>query len=525
MDTRSILPELVLNRAEQAPDRIAIEQVSGLSRTAAEVATSMRRWASSLKELGVTSSQGVGTMMPTTATAVECWLGIGAARAVEVPFNTEYRGDYLAALINRAHLKVMVVSQAWLEPVLEAARACGDLAAIVVPDVGRDRLRAPETPATGPRVLAADEFFTDGPGTYDRPLPSDPAGIIFTSGTTGRSKGVRVPWRQLAQAVHCNFPGDGASQYENGGYYCPWSLANILGKGACDIATRLGLRLVLRQGFSLSAFWPDIRFYRCTHAVLPFIAPWVWREPEGPDDADNPLRRVVLAPMLPEYRAFERRFAVRVSTGWATTEAGYPITTSDPVDAATCGRLVPGYELRVADEYDEDVGPGREGQLLVRHDRPWHQMDGYLDDAEATAQAWRNGWFHTGDIFKYDRDGNYYFTGRMKDYIKHRGHNISAFEVESAAGSHPEIIECACVGVASDLAGVGDFEDQDLVLLVVKEPGSTLTGDEIRAYAAAKLPAFMVPAHVRFVPSLPKGELNKLDRKQLAWHAGEPADA
>ena len=505
-----ILPQIIRERASASPGRILLEEIqNGRKLTYGEFHASTLRWAESLSNLGVTEKHTVATMFPTSILALECWLGVAWLGAIEVPLNNQYSGPMLASLINRSQARVMVVSQSLVHKVDAIADKLTTLEKVVVPDTDQ---ALPAMPIQG---LSQHEFFAETGRDRTDPPHYAPFGMVLTSGTTGPSKGVIVPWAELACAVLANFPDDDPADYDDGGYYCPWPLYNLLGKGAFDIAVRQGLRLVLRDRFSQQHFWSDVKAYRCTHAVLPFVGPWLWREPPSSSDSDNPLRRVVMVPVMSEHREFAERFGVKVSTAYATTEAGFAITTANPSDPASCGRAIPGFQLRVVDEHDELVAPGVLGELIARHDLPWRQMTEYFNDPVATAAAWRNGWYHTGDAMRYDEDGNFFFSGRMKDYLKHRGQNVSAVDLELQVIEHPDIIECACVGVPTELAGEGGFADEDIKLFVVKDASSTLTEHALHAWLIERLPRFMVPQFIEYIDVLPRGDLEKILKRDL----------
>jgi crotonobetaine/carnitine-CoA ligase len=198
------------------------------------------------------------------------------------------------------------------------------------------------------------------------------------------------------------------------------------------------------------------------------------------------------------------RFGVAVSTGFGMTEIGGPIWGGD-IDASnleSCGRLNDsdprGYQLRIVDEHDREVGRGDVGELIVRTTVPWSLNAGYFRDPEATASAWRNGWFHTGDAMRQDPDGNYYFVDRFKDCIRRKGENISSFEVEAYALEVPGVAEAAAVSVPSE-----DGE-QEVKIFLVAEPGTSLDLHEIGGLLTASMPRFMVPRFLEQVGSLPR---------------------
>jgi crotonobetaine/carnitine-CoA ligase len=172
----------------------------------------------------------------------------------------------------------------------------------------------------------------------------------------------------------------------------------------------------------------------------------------------------------------------------------------------------PGYQVRIVDDYDEEVPVGTVGELVVRSDEPWMITPGYWRQPERTAEAWRNGWFHTGDGFRRDEEGNHYFVDRMKDAIRRRGENISSFEVEAAVLQHPQVLECAAIAVPSELG-----EDEIKVLVVVAEE---LSPAELLDFLEPRMPKFMLPRYVELVASLPKTDATFRTKKVELRAAG-----
>ena len=194
------------------------------------------------------------------------------------------------------------------------------------------------------------------------------------------------------------------------------------------------------------------------------------------------------------------------------TEIGAVLRTKNYThgDWRSCGQMRegrPGYVLRVVDDNDEEVATGEVGELIVRCEEPWCMNVGYYGMPEKTAESWRNGWFHTGDGFKVDCDGNFFFVDRLKDAIRRRGENISSFEVEGYVNEHPDVAETAAIGVPSELT------EDEVKVLVVRKPESTLTEQELVEYLIPKMPRFMVPRYVEFVDGLPKTEATSRTQK------------
>jgi carnitine-CoA ligase len=175
----------------------------------------------------------------------------------------------------------------------------------------------------------------------------------------------------------------------------------------------------------------------------------------------------------------------------------------------TCGKPRPGMQVRLVDANDCEVPVGATGELLVRSDRPWALSQGYNRDAEATARAWRNGWFHTGDVFRQDEDGNFFFVDRLKDAIRRRGENISSFEVELEVCSHPSVREAVAVAVPSE-----DVEDEVLIA-VVPQPGVPFDPVALTHYLIDRMPHFMVPRYVRVMEAIPKTPTEKIEKHRV----------
>jgi crotonobetaine/carnitine-CoA ligase len=274
--------------------------------------------------------------------------------------------------------------------------------------------------------------------------------------------------------------------------------------------TLCGGRIVLREQFSASHYWDDIVGHGCTTTgLVGAMTAFLWSQPDSPADADNPLKRAVMFPVVPYYRDFEKRFGLKLTTCYAMTEAGTIFSAGwDITDPASCGTARDGYEMRLADEHDYEVPVGEVGQLLLRHRDPWTITLGYFDMPDKSIEAWRNGWFHTGDAFRVDEEGRYYFVDRVKDAIRRRGENISSFEVEALVNAHPGVGESAAIPVASEWG-----EDEVKVCVVRSDEG--LTEEQLVRDLIATMPRFMVPRYVEFTGDLPKTEATQRVKKNL----------
>ena len=218
-----------------------------------------------------------------------------------------------------------------------------------------------------------------------------------------------------------------------------------------------------------------------------------------------------MVPLIPEVEEFKSRFDCLVSTTWGGTEMNCPTRSGfDLVDNKSCGRVCEDrYEVRIVDENDTELPPGVPGEALVRTREPWIMTNGYWNNPEWTAKAFRNLWYHTGDMLMRDRDGNLYFVDRIVDAIRRRGENISSMEVENEISAHPGVLECAVIPVASE------HTEQEVMAVVVTREGCELNPVELIRFLEPRMPYFMVPRYIDFVDSLPKTPTGKIQKYAL----------
>ena len=269
------------------------------------------------------------------------------------------------------------------------------------------------------------------------PERHDIACISYTSGTTGASKGVLVPWGRLwPNEAWIDLTGDDV-------YYCSFPVFHMSGMLPLAWVGFPGGQVVLRESFKTQHFWEDVRKFGCTTtALIPAMMNWLIDEPRATTISTTRLRFVNGAPVVPRVEEFKSRFGVQMRTVFGNTEIGTPLCIGPDVTAdweSTALRVTPGYEVRVVDEHDYELPPGQMGEFVVRTTEPWRMMVGYFGMPEQTAAAWRNGWFHTGDGLVQDERGRYHFVDRIKDSIRRRGENISSMEVEAFVNEHPAV--------------------------------------------------------------------------------------
>lgn len=508
------VPQILMQRAHADPDGPLIQDVRGAAIANADFHAQALQVASALIDLGVQPGDCVATMADPRIEAYLAWIGICWAGGMEVPVNPEFRGNSLTYGISDSRAKILITTNAYLQKIRNARADLPHVTHIltldpIVPD-GFDEIQAL------PGLMAAAPMRA-----FPEPQLTDPYAVIYTSGTTGPSKGVVVPWGSIQySAMDRLFAGDRPTDHDDPAFYSPWPMFHSSGRTGMVFAAAYGGRFVIRERLSVSAFWDDIRRFQCTHAHLLGVANFLFVQPERPDDADNPLRRVLMNPVLPEYREFQQRFGVVISTGWGMTEIGFPTAASDLPNARTCGRMSALYDARIVDDAGHDVQPGDVGQLVIRPKRPWLLAREYLNKPEANVKGWRDGWYQTGDALRCDAEGYYYFVDRVADYMRVRGNNVSSVEVETEVRAHPAIADVAAVGIeappAQGAAGLrATVSEDEIKLVVMLKEGAQLTERDLFDFLIARLPRFMMPRFIQFVADMPRTPTGKIQKKKL----------
>ncbi|MEO5723833.1 MAG: AMP-binding protein [Ilumatobacteraceae bacterium] len=505
MNQRHIsVPQRLQQRAAEQPDRPFAIEASGRSVTYGEFQVEALTWSAAYQSLGIGEGDTVVSMVRPSVSAYASWIGLAWLRAIDAACNTEYQGQMLAYLLNHSRSKVAVVDKQYVSRLVDVADEVPGLQTVIVlgDDVGN--IDAPF------QVIASDHLFTnlDPLEGLEAPNVWDTAMMIYTSGTTGPSKGVLVPWAQANESARGLIPADDLD--ESDCFYSPFPIFHGSGRACLCLMVRAGGRFVMREQFSSTHYWDDIRTHQCTiTGLVGAMSAFLWNQPPTADDADNPLRLAVMMPIVPHYKAFQDRFGLKLTTCYAMTEIGPPFSTDwNITDPMSCGVLRDGYEVRLVDDCDFEVPLNEVGQLMVRHRDPWMICKGYFDMPERTAEAWRNGWFHTGDAFRKDELGRFYFVDRIKDAIRRRGENISSFEVEALVSGHDGVAECAAIPVPSEWG-------EDEVKICVVRATESMTEEQLLRDLIPTMPRFMLPRYIEFVDSLPKTDATQRVKKNL----------
>tara|TARA_B100000749_G_C18379677_1_gene445408 strand:- start:88 stop:1164 length:1077 start_codon:yes stop_codon:yes gene_type:complete len=332
--------------------------------------------------------------------------------------------------------------------------------------------------------------------------------VMYTSGTTGPSKGAMI---SHAHAFEYAYGVTEMLDLQGGDiYYAPLPLFHLAGQFAVIYASCIASATAVIAGvFSAQRFWTDVaRFNANCSFLLGAMANFLYQQIPNSKDNQNPLERILMVPLIPEVEEFKRRFDCLVSTTWGGTEMNCPTRSGfNLVDNKSCGRVANDrYEVRIADINDAELPPGVPGEALVRTKEPWIITTGYWNHPEWTEKAFRNLWYHTGDMLMKDADGNLYFVDRIKDAIRRRGENISSFEVENEINAHPDVLECAVIPIESE------HTEQDVMAIVVPSSPDKLNPKALVKFLEPRMPYFMVPRYIDCVDILPKTPTGKIQK-------------
>ncbi|WP_158080888.1 AMP-binding protein [Pelomonas sp. KK5] len=502
-----VLRDLLQARAEQHPHKPFATFVDGPSWSYAETRAQGRRIAGGLHALGVRAGEPVLCWLPNGPDALRAWFGINELGAVHAPCNLAWRGRSLEHALQLSGARIAIVHRDLLPRLAE------------VPLHGLGQVIVAGGPAD--LTLAVPTLSIDALDEAEPPpveiQPWDDMQLAFTSGTTGASKAVRSSYvhaLHFLESPHADTFGPEAN------FLLVLPLFHAGGLATVYAVLRDGGSLVVPPGFRTAEFWPWVRRFGVTSTTLvEQMAAFLLAQPPDPADRDHPLKIVNIAPMGPAAYRFIERFGPTLWTSYGSTEVGAVLRcAAEPQRRGVTGRLREGYEARLVDEHDMEVPPGTPGEMVLRSRRPWVFASGYPGHPEAAAAAWRNGWFHTGDVFTADADGWYRFLDRRKDVIRRRGENISCYEVEQELLRHPRIRAAAAYAVP------GRDSEDEVMACVCMHGDEAPDWAELVAFLRGNAPHYVVPRYFRRLDALPLTETGKV-RKVLLREEALTADS
>ncbi|QIN79896.1 long-chain-fatty-acid--CoA ligase [Rubrobacter marinus] len=502
------LAVLLEESAKTRPEKTALV-IGEREMTYSALRDAAKSFAGALSSMGVGPGDKVALLVPNVPQFVVAYYGILSTGASVVPLNVLLRGAEIAYHLDDSDAKVLV---AW-EGFLGEARAglegsggtCESLVVVESPDGSG---ASGDEKGFGALLREhAPEF-----DTYQT-MPDDTAVVIYTSGTTGRPKGAELTHANMFMNAMCNADKLLAMD-EDDVTIAVLPLFHIFGQTCVMNATIYrGGTMALVPRFEPEAALKTIEGAGVTvFSGVPTMYQYLLRHPDL-DDYDISSLRVGVsggASMPVEVmKAVEERFGIVILEGYGLSETSPTATFNRSVEERKVGSVglpIWGTEAKVVDGDDREVPPGERGELALRGH---HVMKGYLNRPEATAEAIKNGWFHTGDIATMDEDGYFYIVDRVKDMIIRGGYNVYPREVEEALYEHPGVAEVAVIGVPHEELG------EEVAAVVAMKEGESTTAEEIVAFARERVAAYKYPRRVTFVDELPKTATGKILKREL----------
>jgi carnitine-CoA ligase len=504
------LTTLIREKARKNGDRIALRFV-GRELTYRELDRESDQVANGLAAAGIGPGDRVASLLFNTPEFPLLWFGLSKRRAVLVPLNTGLKGEILRyELADCAPAGLVIDRRLWetYAPLRDGLKirkewgAAGATPGATVPEPVADFAQL--------RTEASAE-------PMPAPAPSEPASILYTSGTTGPPKGAIIPHEQTLRTPHeiglrSRLSSDSVLFSALPLFHCNAQEMTMLTALLNDLTAAFDER------FRATTYWETAARLGATHvSLLISMINVLFKQPSKPTDTTHAVRTAVTAgtsrAIWPE---FERRFGLTIVELYGMTECGCTTLMNPPgaIRVGSIGTPLGFVEADVVDDDDRPVPADTRGELVVRPRQPFTMFLGYLGKPEKTVEAWRNLWFHTGDYVTRDADGYYYFVDRKKDVIRRRGENLAPYDVESALNRHPAVFESVVVGVPSPLG------EEDVKAFVQLRPGARVEPRELFEFCAEHLPYFMVPRFLEFIDEIPKTANQKSQRYVLRERPG-----
>lgn len=521
-DPRTVTALVDARAADRGDASYLVATETGRTLDFAGLRASCRRIGALLARLGAGAGENVAIVMPNGIATVRLLLGAMYSGRAVVPVNLVSQPEQMRYVIEHAGCRLIFASPDWAARLREILSGCAPMPAIVEVDPDAQAIPGEDETGIANTHEAADAHRPAGAGTGPLPSPSpdDLALLMYTSGTTGKPKGVMLTHANLAANAHAISrehllgPADRVAAVlplYHINAFAVTMLAPLAHGGSLAIAPR----------FSAGRFWPMVVAHRCTWInVVPTIISYLLEGDSPPREQLAAIRfcRSASAALPPEHhRAFEAKFGIGIVETMGLTETVAP-AFSNPIDPGarrigSVGRPS-GCEARVVDERGQTVPDGQTGEILIRGPQV---TPGYYHNPEASAAAFLDGWLRTGDLGRRDADGFFYVTGRIKELIIKGGENIAPREIDEVLLRHPAVADAAAVGLPDRHYG-----QEILACVIVREERRARSAedeqslrDELRAFCETHLGHYKTPREIRFVDELPRGPSGKVQRLKL----------
>jgi len=503
-----VLTHIIEDKARQRPDHVVF-QFRDDPLTLGNLDERINKVANGLLAIGVKPGDKVAIMLPNCPEFLYAWFGCNKVGAVEVPINVALKGAGLAYQIDQSDCVVLIADTEYLDRLEEIVEGLKSIHHVAFLD--RSGKTALPTLQKATRMTFAELFGHSSKKPDVAVHYSDIATILYTSGTTGVSKGVQMShhyWYDIwAESVKYARYTDQDVLYTG----LPFFHGNAQGI-TIGPALLADAKAVIVERFSASQLWDDCRRWNCTEAnYIGGIIPILLKQDARADDNDNPLRLMVgAAAPADEWHSFQTRFNTKLLEVYGMTECYCCLASPyDAPRAGSCGQAITGWDVRIVDDDDNECAPGMPGEFIARSNKMFVGTTGYYKKPEATMDLFQNGWIHTGDLGRMDEDGYFYFLDRKKQAIRRRGENISSFEVEAVVGSHDAVLECCVVGVPSEVG------EEEVKAVVVLKPGHQVTEEALIRWCEPRMAYFAIPRYIAIRATLPKTPSERVEKFKL----------
>ncbi len=481
-------------KARRVPDRV-FAVFEGRPITFSDLDRMSDALAAGLRRLGLARGDRVAVMLRNGPAALAVPFGLGKAGVLWVPVNVQQRGDSLRHVLEHSAPRAILAEADLVGAIRESGAGTG-AALLAHGDPGApDRL---------------EPLFAEGPFDEAEPAAEDDFAVAYTSGTTGRPKGVIVSHGMLRLA------GEGValvSAARDGDVMLVWEpLYHIGGSQMIVLPLIRDVTLAMVDRFSAGRFWRQARDAGATHIhYLGGILQILLKQPPGALDRAHGVR-IAWGGGCPKdvWRPFEERFGVEIRECYGMTEASSITTYNADRAVGTVGKPVPWFSVALAAPDGRPAAAGGRGEILVRTSLPGAVFRGYFRDPAATGKALRDGVLHTGDLGSFDARGNLVFHGRMTDNVRCRGENVSAWEVEHVAAMHPAVEDCAMIGVAAEIG------EQDIKLFVAPKPGAVVDAAALSAWLGERLAPYQNPRYIAVVETFERTPSQRIVKRKLS---------